>query len=82
MKLKVGQVVKSTAGHDKGALFVIAGIEDKKVLLCDGKERPLEKPKKKNLKHIEICEAQIEKELMASNSKLRKTLDKLANPGG
>lgn len=82
MELKVGFIVKSKAGHDKGDLLVIAGFEDNKVLLCDGRQRPLERPKKKNLKHIEYFGVQIEKELMASNSKLRQTLNKLANPGG
>ncbi len=82
MVLKVGQIVKSTAGHDKGGLFVVAATENGKVLLCDGKERPIERPKKKNPKHIEIVISQTDKGLMESNSKLRKTLNKLANPGG
>ena len=82
MELKVGQIVKSTAGHDKGALFVVAGTENGKVLLCNGKDRPIEKPKHKNQKHIEIVISQTDEGLMESNSKLRKTLNKLANPGG
>ena len=82
MLFKVGQIVKSTAGHDKGGLFVVAAAENGKVLLCDGKERPIEKPKHKNPKHIEIVISQTDEGLMESNSKLRKTLNKLANPGG
>ena len=82
MSMKIGQVVKSTAGHDKGELLVIAGFEKTEVLVCDGKHRKLEKPKCKNPKHLEETEVFLEKDSMATNKKLRKTLNKIANPGG
>ena len=82
MELKVGQVVKSIAGHDKGDLRMIAGFEHEKVLVCDGKHRKLEKPKCKNPKHIEETEMFLEPDSMATNKMLRKTLNKIANPGG
>ena len=82
MELKIGQVVKSTAGHDKGDLMVIAGFENEKVLVCDGKHRKLDKPKCKNPKHLEATEMFLLKDSMATNRKLRKTLNKVANPGG
>lgn len=79
---EVGQVVLSTAGHDKGELLVVAGIEGKTVLLCNGKSRPLEKPKKKNIKHIVSIGTAIGIDVMSTNRKLRKTINKIANPGG
>lgn len=82
MELKVGQVVKSLAGHDKGDYAVIAGFENDKVLVCDGKHRLIEKPKRKNPKHLEATEMFLLKDSMATNRKLRKTLNKVANPGG
>ena len=82
MELKVGQVVKSVAGHDKGDLLMIAGFENNKVLVCDGKHRKLEKPKCKNLKHLEATEMLLEPDSMATNKMLRKTLNKMSNPGG
>ena len=82
MELKVGQIVKSTAGHDKGELLVIAGFENEKVLVCDGKHRKLEKPKCKNPKHLQETEMFLEPDSMATNKMLRKTLNKIANPGG
>ena len=82
MELKVGQVVKSVAGHDKGDLLVIAGFEKTKVLVCDGKHRKLEKPKCKNPKHLEVTEMFLDEDSMATNKMLRKTLNKIANPGG
>ena len=82
MELKIGQVVKSIAGHDKGDLMVIAGFEKTKVLVCDGKHRKLDKPKCKNLKHLQATEMFLEPDSMATNKMLRKTLNKIANPGG
>lgn len=82
MELKIGQVVKSCAGHDKGELAVIAGFDKDKVLVCDGKRRLLDKPKLKNPKHIEATEMFLNKDSMATNRKVRKTLNKIANPGG
>ena len=82
MELKAGQVVRSLAGHDKGDYAVIAGFEKDKVLVCDGKHRLLEKPKLKNPKHLEATEMFLQKDSMATNRKLRKTLNKIANPGG
>ena len=82
MELKVGQVVISAAGHDKGDLLVIAGFENEKVLVCDGKHRLLDKPKCKNAKHLEETEFFLEPDSMATNRMLRKTLNKMANPGG
>ena len=82
MELKKGQIVKSLKGHDKGNLLMVAGFDEKRVLLCDGKERKLNKPKHKNLKHIELTSYEIDTETAVTDRKLRKTLNKIANPGG
>ena len=74
--------MKSLAGHDKGELMVIAGFENDKVLVCDGKHRKLEKPKCKNAKHLKDTGKFLEPDSMATNKMLRKTLNKIANPGG
>ncbi len=51
--IKVGSVVKCTAGHDSGNYFVVVELENAEfVKICDGKNRPLEKPKRKKIKHI------------------------------
>ena len=61
MDYKRGQIVSSKAGHDKGCFFAIIADENPYALICDGKRRPLEKPKKKNnsqknfnVKHVVI----------------------------
>ena len=77
-----GQIVISTAGHDKGEMLVIAGFDKNMVLVCDGKQRKLEKPKAKNPKHIKETEILLDEDSIATNRKIRKTLNKTANPGG
>ena len=47
------EVVKSNAGHDKENIYLISQILDKEnVLLIDGKNKTMQKPKKKKNKHI------------------------------
>lgn len=49
----VGRIVLSRQGHDKGRWFVVVRVVDEKhVLIADGQSRKLEKPKKKQLKHL------------------------------
>jgi len=50
--LEIGVIAKSTAGRDKDYLLCVVGYEDGLVLVADGKERPLERPKKKNPNHL------------------------------
>lgn len=52
--VEIGMMAWSLAGHDKGKLYVIAKVEEEYAWLCDGRIRPLEKPKKKKWKHIQI----------------------------
>lgn len=44
----------SRSGHDKDSIYVIVKEEANMVYLADGNLKPLEKPKKKNRKHIQI----------------------------
>lgn len=51
--VQVGDLVVSTAGHDKGrALVVIEVVDEAYVLVCDGVTRKLSKPKRKKGKHL------------------------------
>ena len=61
MAIKIGQLVRSKAGRDKGRFFsVVKIIDDQFVLICDGELRRLEKPKKKKIKHLDILSMRIE----------------------
>ena len=52
--IKIGSVVMSTQGRDKGMYFVVVNVDVKKgyVYLCDGGMRKLNAPKRKNFKHV------------------------------
>jgi ribosomal protein L14E/L6E/L27E len=64
---------KSSAGHDKGSWYAIVKREDGFVWIADGRRRKLDKPKKKNIKHVEITKKTIELEHFTDKS-LRKSL--------
>ena len=49
-----GRTVRSLKGHDKGRLYIVLRTEDTFVFLSDGRLRPREGPKKKNVRHIEV----------------------------
>ena len=49
-----GMLARSKAGHDTGKLYVLTEADSDFVWLCDGKIRPLDRPKKKRRRHIQI----------------------------
>jgi ribosomal protein L14E/L6E/L27E len=49
-----GMTAWSLAGHDKGKLYVIVKVDEEYVWLSDGRLRPLENPKKKKWKHVQV----------------------------
>jgi len=51
--LNISDVVMSTAGRDKGNLFYVIGMDPVYLTLANGKDRTLEKPKRKKRKHIQ-----------------------------
>ena len=78
---QIADVVSSTAGRDQGALFYVIGVEPPYLLLANGKDRPLDKPKRKKCKHVEKvlrAETRVAGKLIAGdkvlNSELRRDL--------
>ena len=51
--LNISDVVKTTAGRDQGELFYVIGSDPVYLFLANGKDRTLEKPKRKKRKHIQ-----------------------------
>ncbi|MCD7846022.1 MAG: KOW domain-containing RNA-binding protein [Oscillospiraceae bacterium] len=47
-------IVASLAGHDEGKLFMVVGCQADRLLLCDGKGRPMAGPKQKSPKHVRL----------------------------
>ena len=51
--INISDVVVSTAGRDQGELFYVIGEEPLYVILANGKDRSLDKPKRKKRKHVQ-----------------------------
>ena len=51
--LIISDVVISTAGRDQGKLFYVIGTDPVYLTLANGKDRTLEKPKRKKRRHIQ-----------------------------
>ena len=60
MEAKIGMIVRSAAGHDRGNFLVITAVEGDFAFVADGKERKLQKPKKKRLKHLKLTNTVID----------------------
>ena len=51
--LNISDVVVSTAGHDQGEIFYVVSTDDQFLYLANGKDRTLDKPKRKKRKHVQ-----------------------------
>ena len=79
--LQIADVVVSTAGHDKDKMFYVLKTQDNFAYLVNGKDRTLEKPKRKKRKHavkVLRSETRVAAKLLAGdkvlNSELRRDL--------
>ena len=51
--MNISDVVVSTAGHDQGQLFYVIAMDDEFLYLANGKDRNLDKLKRKKRKHVQ-----------------------------
>ena len=72
--LKRGSVVVSSAGRDKGTFLAVLRLEPDGVWIADGRRRPLERPKRKNPRHVAETPFTAEEASMATNRELRRAL--------
>ena len=49
----ISDVVVSTAGHDKGEIFYVVSTDETFLYLANGKDRSLDKLKRKKRKHVQ-----------------------------
>lgn len=87
---QIGQIVKVLRGKEEDSLAVIIRIEDDRfVWIADGDKRRFDRPKKKNVLHLELQEA-VSSEVVNSinetgrvtNAKLRYAIQKFAYAKG
>lgn len=86
--IKIGHVVRSTAGRDKGHFMVVLEkVDENFILVCNGKLRKVNKPKKKKIKHLaktnhivpEIEEKKLNGKKI-TNAEIRKILESYQAP--
>lgn len=49
-----GYLAYSLAGHDKGEVYLITGEDDGCVYAVNGRSRTVDRPKRKNKKHMQV----------------------------
>ena len=83
--IQISDLVISTAGRDQGSLYYCIGREERHVMLANGKNRTLDAPKKKLLRHVQKVlrsDTTVAQRLRAGdkvlNSELRKDLAEIA----
>ena len=79
--INISDLVVSTAGRDQGTLYYCVGTQERYVMLANGKNRTLDAPKKKLLRHVQKVlrsDTKVAQKLRAGdkvlNSELRKDL--------
>ena len=79
--IMISDVVVTTAGRDQGNLFYVVGTDPIYLMLANGKDRTLEKPKRKKRKHtrkVLRSETRVATKLISGdkvlNSELRRDL--------
>ena len=77
----ISDVVVSTAGHDQGEMFYVVSTDDQFLYLANGKDRTLDKPKRKKRRHVQRVlrsETRVAAKLLSGdkvlNSELRRDL--------
>ena len=79
--LRLGDVVRSKNGRFKGEFFVVVGLEEEYAYLVNGKQRKMDSPKMKKIKHLELgidhsnhIGDKLEQGLKVTNNEVRITL--------
>ena len=70
----VGKIVYSLSGRDKGKYLVVINCDNNYVFVADGKERKLQSPKRKNIKHISLTADTLNPDQFKTNKLLKKAI--------
>lgn len=74
MEIARGAVVRSSAGRDKGTFLIIMDCDRSYAYVCDGKKRPLDRLKKKKIKHLCVTNTKVQEAELSTNRLIRKAL--------
>ena len=74
MQFIPGMIVKSDAGRDQQRYYVVVAVEGGFVYIADGRRRKVEKPKRKNPRHLKATRMAVGPAEIDTNQKLRRVL--------
>ena len=75
--INISDVVVSTAGRDQGDLFYVIDADPIYLMLANGKDRTLDKPKRKKRRHVQLVlrsETRVAAKLASGNKVLNSEL--------
>ncbi len=75
MENLIGRYAVSKAGHDEETVYLVVGHKENYLLLCDGKYKTLEKPKKKSSKHVQVLNISVGEPVYSKLLKNEKIFD-------
>lgn len=87
----LGQLVKSKTGRDKGTYYFVCGKsgDGSRLFLADGRKRPIEKPKIKNYRHVQmvhfiapLLKEKLEQQKTVTNEEIRFSFKELPQDSG
>ncbi|MCP8618023.1 KOW domain-containing RNA-binding protein [Salirhabdus salicampi] len=84
---RIGQIVRVVQGRENGNFAIIIDIvDDRFVMLADGEKRKFDRPKRKNIQHVQLIDyvsPEVKNSLLetgrVTNGKLRFALSKFVN---
>lgn len=82
MEIIRGSVVKAKAGRDKNDFFIVVEVDSEYAMICNGKRRSVEKPKRKKLKHLSATKTVVDEKSMSTNREMRKALSRFNGTQG
>lgn len=72
-----GAVVVSGAGRDKGEYLAVVAADAERLFVCNGRDRPLTRPKAKNPAHLTMTGQTLPPEALRGNRALKKALARI-----
>ncbi len=88
LNISIGQLVTSNAGRDQTNVYLVVGInKNKLLLLANGRERKLNNPKQKNIRHVNVLKSiaqgvaeKLQSGVKISDEELRQAIQVLYKP--
>ncbi len=87
MIISSGDIVYSIAGKDRGRYFAVMAVEENFALICDGRKRKTDRPKRKKVKHLktgfghsDLIDQKIKDGKTVTNAELKSELRPYSEP--